>query len=177
MPHMLSAAIEALDARRQAVLKELATWDEAALAARPLPGKWSALEIAEHLVLAERVILQDLPPADALVDRPRGFKHRVLYWVVVTILRLRIPVKVPTRRMAPLGDRTLPAIEQLWDENFRWLRAHMEAMGPGDEARAPFRHPVAGPLTLGQALQMDHLHLEIHLRQLRQLKPAVPTHP
>ncbi len=175
MPPDLSVALQALEAQRQAILHDLATWDEAARAARPRPGKWSALEIAEHLVLAERVILQDLPPAGALVARPREFKHRSLYWVVVAILRFRIPVKVPTRRMAPAGGRSLAEITALWDENFRWLRAHAQALEPGDEARAVFRHPVAGPITLAQALRMAQLHLAIHLRQLQQLKPQ--AHP
>jgi hypothetical protein len=37
--------------------------------------------------------------------------------------------------------------------------------------QAFFTHPVAGPITLAQALRMDLLHLQIHSRQIEKLHP------
>jgi hypothetical protein len=44
-----------------ALLDVMAAPDPAKLVAKPLAGKWSILEIIEHLILAERAVLQGLP--------------------------------------------------------------------------------------------------------------------
>jgi len=40
--------------------------------------------------------------------------------------------------------------------------------------QAFFTHPVAGPITLPQALRMDLLHLQIHSRQIAKLRLQHP---
>ena len=44
----------AFNQKRGALLDEMGALDPAKLVAKPLPGKWSMIEIIEHLVLAER---------------------------------------------------------------------------------------------------------------------------
>jgi hypothetical protein len=36
--------------------------------------------------------------------------------------------------------------------------------------RAVFEHPIAGPLSVEQALHMDQVHLDTHVRQIRRLQ-------
>jgi hypothetical protein len=57
----LTRRLQAFDDRRNALLDEMEALEPGKLLARPIPGKWSILEIVEHLVLAERVVLQGLP--------------------------------------------------------------------------------------------------------------------
>jgi Tol biopolymer transport system component len=54
----LNEKLQAFDAQRNALLDEMAAVEPSKLVARPLPGKWSMLEIIEHLVLAERSVFQ-----------------------------------------------------------------------------------------------------------------------
>lgn len=169
MATRLGRLIDALEARRSLLLAQLDRLDAATLAARPAPDKWSILEIAEHLVVAEKVILLGLPPWAALAERSRSPRHRLLYLLVWTILRFRIPVRVPSRRMHPGGQACLPELRADWEATGRWLRAYQAEYDPDGRRRAVFQHPVAGPITLVQALRLDLLHLRVHERQIRRI--------
>jgi len=114
-----------------------------------------------------------LPRAAELVARRRSLKNRCIYPIVIFVLRFRIPVKVPARRMLPTGQASLAEVRTAWDENLRWLRGYVAGLSPDGGRHAVFRHPVAGPITLIQALRMDRLHFATHLRQIRRrLAPA-----
>jgi hypothetical protein len=57
----LDKRLQTFNEKRGALLDEMGAVDPAKLVAKPLAGKWSMLEIIEHLVLAERAVLQGLP--------------------------------------------------------------------------------------------------------------------
>jgi hypothetical protein len=166
----LHKLIQSLDGRRCALLDELEALSPEDLQARARPDKWSILEIVEHLMIAERVVLGGLPPAPDLVERRHGLKDRCVYPLVMLVLRFPIPVKVPSRRMLPTGTMPLAEIRSQWDETLRWLRSYTAGLDPDGHRRAVFVHPVAGPITLTQALRMDRLHLDRHIRQIRQIR-------
>ena len=168
----LQALIDALDRERLALLDRVDALGDGAISARPQPDAWSILEIVEHLVVAEAVILQGLPPAAELTDRSRTLKQRILFQVVMVILRFGIPVKVPTRRMVPTGRVPLTELRERWDGHLHWLRTYAGGLEAGGEHRAVFQHPVAGPITLAQALRMACLHLGVHRRQIRKRQQA-----
>jgi hypothetical protein len=140
------------------------------LVARPFPGKWTILEIVEHLVLAEREVLQNLPNPPELLERRRTLKAHLVYPLVMAALQLRLPAKVPSSRMIPTGNVSLTALRLQWDENQHWLRSYISGLGPGGLNRAVFSHPVAGPMTVAQTVHMGQLHLETHARQIRRLQ-------
>ena len=169
MPTPAHSLIQALDDRRQALFQGLEGLAPEVLRASLRPGTWSVLEILEHVVLAERVILQGLPDQTDLVDRPRSLRHRIKYPLVWLVLRLAIPVKVPSKRMLPAGQRTLADLREEWDQHLRWLSALAAGPTAGAQGKACFVHPVAGPITLVQALRMDLLHLQIHTRQISRI--------
>lgn len=172
MAPALKALVDALDQDRLALLDGVEALGADAISARPQPDTWSILEIVEHLVLAEAAILQGLPPAAELNDRPRSLKHRLRFQVVMAILRFGIPVRVPSRSMVPTGQAPLTELRRRWDENLHWLRSYAGGLDAVGERRAVFLHPVAGPITLAQALRMDRLHLDVHLRQIRKRQGA-----
>jgi hypothetical protein len=158
--------MQSLDDRRRALLQVIEKLAPEVLQARLQPGAWSILEILEHVVVAERVILQGLPVPTELVERPRSLQHRIKYPLVLLVLKLAIPVKVPSKRMLPLGQRTLADLREEWDQHLRWLRAFEAGQTIDAHRKCFFVHPVAGPITLRQALRMDLLHLQIHTRQI-----------
>ncbi len=175
MPLPLHGLIQSLDDRRCALLNELDTLSTEALSARPQPDQWSILEVVEHMVLAERVILQGLPSRTDLVDHPRSLKNRCAYVLVWLILKAGIPVKVPSKRMLPTGKLSLVELRQAWDEHMRWLRSFEQGQGAEARQQAVFMHPVAGPITLIQALRMDQLHLLTHIRQISKIRTQQAT--
>ena len=166
----LDKRLQAFDEKRRALLDEMGALDPATLVARPLAGKWSMLEIIEHLVLAERAVLQGLPELSRLREQERRLKHRFSYAIVMVVLRCSIPVRVPSPAMIPQGDRSLGELRRLWDESQEWLRAYIDRLDRRGFRRAVFEHPVAGPLSVKQALHMGQVHLDTHVRQIRRLQ-------
>ena len=73
----LEQRLQAFIAARGALLDEMGELDPDLLVAKPLAGKWSILEIIEHLVLAERAVFRGLPDPSQLVGNERGMGHRV----------------------------------------------------------------------------------------------------
>ena len=166
----LTERLRAFNETRGALLDEMDALDPAKLVARPLAGKWSILEIVEHLVLAERSVLQGLPEPSELAERERRGKHRFLFPIVMLVLKYGIPVPVPSPDMVPQGRRSLPELRRMWDENQEWLRGYVRSLDSRGFRRAVFEHPVAGPLSVEQAVRMDQVHLDCHIRQIRRLQ-------
>jgi DinB superfamily len=166
----LEERLQAFNETRLALLEEMGALDPATLVAKPLAGKWSILEIIEHLVLAERAVLQGLPEPSRLHEQERRLKHRFSYVIVMFVLKYGIPVQVPSPAMIPQGNRSLGELHRLWDENQEWLRAYIDRLDRRGFRRAVFEHPIAGPLAVEQALHMGQVHLDTHVRQIRRLQ-------
>jgi hypothetical protein len=159
--------LQSFDARRNALLDEVEALEPETLTARPLAGKWSILEIVEHLVLAERVVFQGLPdPAQLKARKPRP-EQRVRHFLVLFVLRTGIPVGVASPAMNPEGGRSLAELRRLWDEDKAWLLACIDHLGPQGIHKAVLKHPIAGPISIPQAVVMSRIHLERHIRQIR----------
>jgi hypothetical protein len=166
----LEKRIQAFDDTRRGLLDEMEALDPALLVAKPVAGKWSMIEIIEHLVLAERAVFKGLPDPSRLVENRRDLGHRGRYLLVMFILTSSIRVRVPSPAMVPQGDRGLAELRRLWDESQRWLRSCIAHLGPGAGGKAVFEHPIAGPLTVSQAVRMGQVHVEGHVRQIRRLR-------
>jgi hypothetical protein len=169
MDDQLQKALQAFDQSRCVLLDELDTLRAETLLAKPLPDKWSILEIVEHLVLAEREVLQNMPEPSHMVELKRSLKAHFTYPMVMMVLRCRIPVKAPSRGMIPRGNSSLAALRRQWDESQQWLRSYIGGLDGEGVSRAVFQHPVAGPLNALQAVQMGRLHVATHARQIRRL--------
>lgn len=165
----LDTQMKAFDRARWGLLDELGVLEPDKLVARPLPGKWSILEIVEHMVLAERTVLQGLPEAAQSKEREPRLKHQLRYLLVLAVLKARIPVKVPALAMAPTGTGDLAHWRRLWDENQAWLRTYIEDRAARSARGTALRHPVAGPISVEHGVLMSQLHLTIHTRQIRAL--------
>jgi len=139
------------------------------LVAKPRAGKWSILEIVEHLVVSERVVFQGMPHPSLLVERPRRPEHHFRYLLVEFLLRSGIPVRMPSPALAPKGGRSLSELRQLWDENQEWLLTYVSQLDSKGLQRVVFEHPAAGPLTLGQAVSLNQSHIHRHVRQAEAL--------
>jgi hypothetical protein len=166
----LKNRLQAFDDTRRGLLDEMEALDPALLVAKPIAGKWSMVEIIEHLVLAERAVFKGLPDPSRLVERHRDLGNRVRYVLVLFILTSGIPVRTPSSAMVPQGERGLAELRRLWDESQRWLRSCIAHLGPEAGRKAVFEHPIAGPLTVSQAVRMAQVHVDGHVRQIRRLR-------
>jgi len=162
----LKGALDYLNHERLGLLNRLASIAPDELHRKAGPQRWSLVQVLQHLVLAEREVLQHLPDLADLVPRKQYPYHFISYAVVLLVLKWGIPVPVPSLEMVPDGNTTLTRIRTQWNRNFDWLTAYVNGLIIETARQAVFIHPVCGPLTITQALYMDRLHLSVHTRQI-----------
>jgi hypothetical protein len=121
-------------------------------------------------VLAEREVLQHLPDHSQLIHQKQAFLTRVKFPLVLLVLRWDLPVPVPSSGMLPEGNVSFQDLRRQWDDNMVWLKSYIQALKPEALNYAVFRHPVAGPLTVAQAMDVDRMHIESHMRQTERMK-------
>lgn len=160
---------ERWDCQRRALLGSLKSIPEIELARRPTPDVWSMIEIVEHLVLAEREVFQGLPDQHTLEGLAVRPASAIRFLMMVSIFSIRIPLRAPSKRMLPVGSRSLPELWERWDQTSAWLKTMVEAPSDALRHRAMFHHPVAGRLSLRQALVLACIHLDTHTRQIRSI--------
>jgi uncharacterized damage-inducible protein DinB len=161
--------LQRIEALRDAVLAEVAAAPDTQRRHRPTPDAWSALEVLEHLVLAERVVLG---PSAQWRDRPsasRSLRDRVRYHMVRLVLQQRIKVRTPSEQMRPSGRVSFTQLRTAWMTQQEALREFVLSLDAAGARRAIFHHPIAGPLTVRQALQLLEVHLRGHAAQVHRL--------
>lgn len=162
--------LSAFDARRTALLDELAALPETALTAHPRADKWSILEIVEHVIRAERVVFDGVATPEQLAARRRTVASRVRSVIVHSVLRLDIPVEAPSKKMLPTGTRSLAELRAHWDETSGWLASYAALIDARGDDPAVFSHAIIGPMTFAQSLRLRRTHLDRHMRQIRYLQ-------
>ncbi len=166
----LHKKVQALDQKCCALLDEVEVLDIEQLEAKSLPNKWSILEIVEHLVIAERYVFRGFPKVSQLVELKRSFRTRFTYQMVLFILEHNIPVKVPSSKMIPQSNTSLPELRCQWDENHKLIKSYVDSFDKNTLCKTFFKHPVTGPITLEKAVILDQIHLSTHVQQIRKLQ-------
>jgi hypothetical protein len=168
----MNATLDAIEEKRQALLARVASMTPAAQQWRESPDSWNAVEIVEHLVLAERVVIGDLRDVAGRPDASRSPGERLRAVIVSLVLRFGVRVTVASESMRPAGTRSFASLRDAWDAQHRALRAYVEDADRPRQRRRVFRHPIAGPLDLPQMLGLLDAHLATHTRQLDRLCAA-----
>jgi transposase len=63
----------------------------------------------------------------------------------------------------------------MWNGTHEWLGTYVASLERKDLRRAVFAHPVAGALTVRQAVALIDVHLHTHTRQIRRLQPLLQS--
>ena len=169
MNDALQAIFDDLEANRDRFLDLLSGLDDAQLTFRPRPDSWSALDVAEHVLLAEQVSTATMLRLAGRPSKTRSLLQRLGYFAVWVVLKLRFRVSSPARITNPSSDTTLREIRAEWDTTRRRLRAYLEELEAPAADLAGFAHPVAGPLTLREGLLFLSRHVHHHQAQLERL--------
>lgn len=151
---------------RSSLIEKVKHLDNEQLTLAPSEGKWSILQIIEHLVLAERDVLGNPSIIERRKPYQQNWKNVFGYYIVIGILRSIIKVPVPTRSMIPRGKKSLEELIADWDENHAALKTHLKLEAEGKRNGVYFKHPVSGPVTTKQALTMLEVHLNRHIKQI-----------
>lgn len=173
MPRSVRAALDALDAHRLGLTRLVAALPPEVARRKPDPHAWSLAQLLDHLLRIDRALHLDGPPAGPVVrstSRARGLAIRG-----VLSLPIRIPAPPGAASVMPAPDPEPAATMQAWAALRQTWR---ERLGTADaERRVAFRHPIAGPLCLPDALAFVLAHHRHHDAQVRRTLRALGLDP
>lgn len=165
----LHARADELQERRATLLRDLSTLSETQLAFQPAAGAWSIRQVIEHLLLVDGGIIERVTTRSPRAGR-RQLRDRLGYAAVWVALRYGLRVKAPVRGVLPAEGVALDAAAKRWGEVHRSLSAHLSGLGGQELSLFVFKHPIGGPMTLGEAIQFMTSHLEHHRRQIARIR-------
>ena len=167
---VLQAGFDALERRRHDLLERLRGSSPEQLAFHPPGGGWSLLEVAEHMVIVEEAVGQQIQKNEVLAERRTPSE-----WVRLRLMRFWLGVGLRARaprRVRPEGHASLDEIEQRWAALRQQLRGNLETVTAEDLDRLIARHPVAGNVTLADSVSFLEQHFDHHLRQMKRVREA-----
>ena len=167
----LQDRFDAIEDQRHALIARLQTADESLLQHHPAPGSWSILQVVEHLLLVEQLVVKTMKRATRPIVRRRWW-HRVGGWMVAFVFRHGFRVPAPSRKVVPVADTPLDVSSQNWDALRMELRSFLDATTPDSARLLGFRHPVSGPLDIPSTLDFIREHFDHHLRQIARIESS-----
>ena len=161
----LQRRFDAIEQQRTALKNVTAALGDRALTWNPAPKEWSIGQIVEHLVLGDEVVgttsRTTEAPAEPLLYRiiPRAARRAL----VNRALNRDTVLPVPSADVEPSGSIPLAELHMRWqsvrEEMHTALKVH-----PPEMAR--YAHPILGPLTAAQMLDLGLAHTAYHISQI-----------
>ena len=175
MTDRLRHSLSRLERRTRRLLDELRTWTPEQLRFRPSPASWSALELIEHLMLAERAV-SEMMRSNISEEREVRMRDRFRSALVLGMMSLPLRLRVPdtVKQIVPSKMQPdLPSLRESWSGDRCDLAALLGRLSTADRKSGVFRHPVGGWTTARGALVFLQLHLWHHTYQFRRLRKSV----
>jgi len=169
----LARRLDRLERGRAALLERLASMSPAQLTARPATGGWHVLDVVQHVVIVEELVLRAL----ATRPGPLPLTERLRSGLRLTALRIYLRaggrVQAPTPAILPQGSVPLEELRSRWDRARAGYASALASFGPEDMVRPMMKHPIVGKLTPLQTLTFLETHLAHHGRQIERIRAAL----
>ncbi len=165
----LQRRFDAIERQRSELENRVTSLSDAALNWTPEPGVWSVRQIVHHLVLSDETLgrAQDAGAVanEALMFRvlPRSVRRAM----ILSALRHDKVLPLPSTAIEPRGDITITELGKRWEAIRAEMRRELGALSL-DERR--YSHPVLGPVTAVQMLELEETHTAYHTRQIEALQ-------
>lgn len=172
MPKSLAARLDAMEARRDALLAGLASRSPERLAFRAGGKGWNALDVVQHLALVEESVVGYARKKLLASPQPVPWNGRLRLLSLVAVLRSPIRVAAPATQVIPQETLPLDALSERWRAASAALRDVVLSL-PAERKRSLFfRHPIAGPLDPSGTLVFLDEHVRHHEAQLARIARA-----
>jgi uncharacterized damage-inducible protein DinB len=159
-----------LEQQRQNLLNEIQFSSDVLLASKPDSSKWSVLEILTHLYSSEKLSFSYIKKKSLGINEldNAGIKQALLMPVVKISQRLPFRFKAPKVVIENTSD-TLPLAQLIssWGLLRLELKAHLENLADSNIHKLVYKHPIAGRLSLPQAMQFFAEHINHHKPQIK----------
>lgn len=177
MPNDLRHRLRQLHSERERFWNILESVSAESRDTLPSPNAWSPQQIAEHIFRTENTTLgfveKQLDPDGEWRDI--GSASKIRFAGLIAALKSPKKFKVPEK--APVFPDGIPYDDMMADWKSmpdRW-DSIIQSFPPERLNEAIIRHPVVGPITIGQTLQFLAAHSARHLKQLQRTASILPS--
>ncbi len=171
----LQHRFDAIEGQRTDLESLALTLTEAQRNWTPNGDVWSVGQIVHHLVLSDETLGRARDPEAMQAEAPM-FRVLPRAWrraLILGALKRGVTLPLPSPAVEPRGDVPLSKLLPRWNRARREMRRALDTLA-GNEPR--YSHPVLGPLTAAQMLELSETHTAYHARQMEALQrdPAFP---
>jgi len=175
MPPELQRRFDAIEGQRADLQSLVLVLNAAQVNWTPSGGVWSGGQIVHHLVLSDETLGRAQDPEAVKAEAPM-FRVLPRAWrraLILSALKRGVVLPLPSPAVEPRGDVPLSKLLSRWARARREMRRVLDTLA-GDEPR--YSHPVLGPLTAAQMLELGETHTAYHTRQIEALQrdPGFP---
>lgn len=192
MSRILRDRLTRLEHQRADLLADLARLSQRQLEYRPDPSSWSIAAVIDHLAATEEAVVSmgeriraggagEVAGIEAAagVHRRRGVRGLLRRWyrrtlvsgVLATGFRVPMPRRVIEMVGTPNPSTAAEAVAR-WEAARARLAGYVATLGPADERRPLFHHPVAGWFDHRRGLTFVQRHIRHHTRQVKRIRKA-----
>ena len=123
---------------------------------QPTPSDWSPLQVMEHIVIVEEWVSGPTP-------KNRKVLLKGYLFMALGVSTMRKGTRVPTLPQAvPSGALNYTEIKQRWEDARAFISSKLASVTQETQDEPIALHPVAGPLTAKQILELLDAHLIYH---------------
>ena len=162
----IAEKFESLSQKHVNLCRQLNELSRESLTFKAGPDRWSVVEVIEHLVIAEKDLLQQLSNNIPVSTLDPVSKTPDRYRMVIKVMEQDIEVDVPDKRAEPQGRLTLDELIEQWDDIRVRLPEYLTAVTDEKKDDLVYRHPFGGPLSVIEALHFIEVHFDNHMRHI-----------
>ena len=152
---------------RDDLIAELKQVNQEHLNKAPQEGKWSALQILDHIYLAEKKILEEVVSCINSKQLTKRDPLNPLKNLIVNFLFiLPIKVKVPVKTVLPRKDTSFDSLISDWQALDKRLKSQVESCPKKFREFIAFKHPILGTYTAFDAIAFLIQHFKRHREQI-----------
>jgi len=151
---------ERIDALKAALIARVAALPEVSQRKSSAADEWSPLQILSHLVQAEAVVAGYARAG--VPTNPPSLSQRAAVRLLCTALRSGIRLPTPETMEPEAEPRPLDQLTAEWSAGRERMKNAQAEMAPNDLFGT---HPLFGPITVSQTLEMMETHLIYHQKR------------
>lgn len=161
--------LDALNSELGLLFRDLKKFSDEDLNWKPGEGKWSVLQIMEHLILAELI-------SQKYLEKKLSFNPELKNTNLMSAMRsifitfyLNSPLKV--KAPAAVGE-TLPEQSTFWELVKQWkqnredLETYLNTLPPETFKKQVYKHPLGGRMSIGNMMTFHKNHFHRHRKQI-----------
>lgn len=133
---------------------------------------WSIIQVLSHLNRAETLSLEYMKKKMLAGDKMKKINAftNLRMWIACGFLGSSLKWKAPSYISKPKGDYSLNEIKVKWGDTRSKIKEYIDDYPENFLNRAVYKHPMAGRLSLHQAVDSFIYHQRHHVHQIKRIR-------